>query len=99
MKVACDFGVSRYAKDVNEQDELITVGHQSLPIIKITRAFGKTTITFGSEDDPKQKTFNNMDNVVINEKVYKKYINAQFYWALSFPRVCRALLCITERRI
>lgn len=76
MKVACDFGVSRYAKDVNEQDELITVGHKSLPIIKITRAFGKTTITFGSEDDPKQKTFNNMDNVVINEKVYKKYIKA-----------------------
>ena len=76
MKVACEFGLSRYAKDVNEQDELITIGHKSLPIIKITRAFGKTTITFGSKDDPKQKIFNNMDNVVINEKIYKKYKNA-----------------------
>ena len=69
--VSCKDGVSRYAKDVTEQDELITIGHKSIPIIQISRAFGKTTITYGSEDKPTQRVFRNMDNVVINEKVYK----------------------------
>lgn len=69
--VSCKNGVSRYAKDVTEQDELITIGHKSIPIIQISRAFGKTTITYGDDNKPTQKVFHNMDNVVINEKVYK----------------------------
>ena len=32
--MSCKLGVSRYAKDVTEQDELITIGHKSIPIIE-----------------------------------------------------------------
>nr|BAR34126.1 hypothetical protein [uncultured Mediterranean phage uvMED] len=76
MELTCNIGVSRYAKDVHDEDELVTIGHKSIPIIAITRAFGKTTITFGDENNPKQKVFANSDNVVVNEKVYKTRIKA-----------------------
>ena len=69
--MSCKNGVSRYAKDVTEQDELITIGHKSTPVIQVTRAFGKTTITYGNNKEPKQKVFKDTDNVVINEKVYR----------------------------
>jgi hypothetical protein len=71
---ACSHGVSRYAKDVTENDELITIGHKSLPVIAVSRAFGKTVITYGDTNAPKQKTFKDTDNVVIDERVYKQRI-------------------------
>ena len=72
--MSCKQGVSRYAKYVDEKDELITVGHKSVPVIAVSRAFGKTTIPYGDVNKPKQKVFADNDNVVINEKVYRQRI-------------------------
>jgi len=72
--MSCSHGVSRYAKDVDEKDELITIGHKSVPVIAVSRAFGKTTITYGDVNKPTQRVFADRDNVVINEKVYKQRI-------------------------
>ena len=72
--MSCKNGVSRYAKQVIADDELITVGHKSVPILAVSRAFGKTTITYGDTNKPKQKVFADNENVVINEKVYRQRI-------------------------
>ncbi len=72
--MSCKQGVSRYAKNVDEKDELITVGHKSVPVIAVSRAFGKTTITYGDTNKPTQRVFADNDNVVINEKIYRQRI-------------------------
>ena len=64
-------GWSRYAKDVRETDELLTKGNEFVPVIAVSRAFGKTTITYGDDKSPKQKTFTDWNTVVINEKVLR----------------------------
>jgi len=66
-------GWSRYAKDVKETDELLTKGNEFVPVIAVSRAFGKTTITYGDDISPKQKTFTDWNTVVINEKVWRKH--------------------------
>ena len=72
--MSCKKGVSRYAKDVDENDELITIGHKSVPVIAVSRAFGKTTITYGDMNKPTQRVFVDNENVVINEKIYRQRI-------------------------
>jgi hypothetical protein len=70
--VSCKHGVSRYAKNVDKNDELITIGHKSVPVIAVSRSFGKTTITYGDTNKPTQKVFGDNDNVVINENIYRQ---------------------------
>ena len=65
--MSCKQGVSRYAKDVDKNDE-----HKSVPVIAVSRAFGKTTITYGDTNKPTQRVFADNDNVVINEKIYRQ---------------------------
>ena len=57
--------------DVRETDELLTKGNEFVPVIAVSRAFGKTTITYGDDKSPKQKTFTDWNTVVINEKVWR----------------------------
>ncbi len=70
--MSCKNGVSRLAKDVKQTDLLITIGHKSVPIMKVSRAFGKTTITYGNKEKPTQVTVSDNKSMVIDEKNYRK---------------------------
>ena len=70
-------GLSRKAKWLVEDDRLITVDGNDVPIIALSQAFGRTTVTYGSIDNPQQKVLNNDAWVVVDEKTYKSRVKTQ----------------------
>ena len=63
--------LSKRAKDITNEDYVITVGYESLPIISISKAFGRITITYGNDNTPKQNVYGANDYVVIDEIKHK----------------------------
>ena len=70
-------GLSRKAKWLVEDDRLITVDGNDVHIIALSQAFGRTTVNYGSIDNPQQKVLNNDAWVVVDEKTYKQRIKTQ----------------------
>ena len=70
-------GLSRKAKWLVEDDRLITVDGNDVPIIALSQAFGRTTVTYGRINNPQQKVLNNDAWVVVDEKTYKQRIKTQ----------------------
>ena len=70
-------GLSRKAKWLVNEDRLITVDGTDVPIIALSQAFGRTTVTYGSIDNPQQQVFNNDAWVVVDEKTYKSRVKTQ----------------------
>tara|TARA_R100000458_G_C8020308_1_gene80339 strand:+ start:275 stop:508 length:234 start_codon:yes stop_codon:yes gene_type:complete len=66
------YGRSILAKYVSKDDLVITVGNKTERIIGLSRAFGKTTITYGDESNPIQKILKDNDTVVIDDKHRRK---------------------------
>ena len=65
-------GLSRKAKWLVSDDRLITVDGTDVPIIALSQAFGRTTVTYGSIDNPQQKVFIQLGTTLWADVLHEK---------------------------